>query len=132
MNLETIAEQIYFDHPRLNSRLELTKIVAEKFAALGMADDRVLDKKAVYDAVIERAKNPQVGEFLEIHHQRKGKFFIQVTGVTDEWIDGVIVHGTAKAMMEYNVKEEGESISCRRSLCFFYPVKPVIFSKVES
>lgn len=124
-NLAEIAEKIYFDNPRLNSRRQLTEIVSAEFAAQGLAADAVLDMKAVYDMVIDRANNPRIGEFLEIEHSRKGKFIIQVSKVSEEWIDGVIVTGTAKAVMDYNVKFEGEEISCRRSLCFFYPIRPV-------
>ena len=50
-----------------------------------------------------------------IHHSRKGKFSIKITGQDDEWLSGLIVAGKAKAMLAYNELEAGEDITIRKS-----------------
>lgn len=57
----------------------------------------------------------EIGKTYNINHSRKGKFGIIVTGQCDTWLSGTVV-GTAGAMMEYNVKDDGESITVRKSL----------------
>lgn len=63
------------------------------------------------------------GEIWEVEHQRKGAFTICLSAdyntEEDEWISGVIVQGTAKAMLHYNVREVGESITMRGSFTVF-------------
>lgn len=65
----------------------------------------------------------EVGKTYNVNHSRKGKFTLQVTSVGDEWIDGIIVAGMAKAIMSYNEVYKGEKITVRRSLCTFTPVE---------
>ena len=59
------------------------------------------------------------GKTYFVKHNRKGNFFMKLTGQCDVWASGEIVGGTAKAMMDYNVKEKGESITVRKSLASF-------------
>ena len=56
------------------------------------------------------------GKTYLISHQRKGAFTLFVESQCDEWVNGQIVDGTASAMMDYNVKQKGEKITCRKSL----------------
>lgn len=60
---------------------------------------------------------PQKGRLYEVNHSRKGTFKMRVLGVTREWVTGVIVEGRAQAFLDYNVKEEGEEVTVRDSLC---------------
>lgn len=57
------------------------------------------------------------GKIYKIRHSRKGVFTIEVEAVDDEWVQGWIVSGTAHAIMDYNVKEQGENITLRISFC---------------
>lgn len=59
------------------------------------------------------------GKTYFVNHTRKGTFFMKLTGQCDEWATGEIVGGEAKAMMDYNVKEKGESITARKSFASF-------------
>ena len=120
-NMSEIIDEVYFDHPRLNSKTQLRDILDIKTGSELSSSE--LD--FLFDKMIHRINNPKVGEFLHIEHSRKGKFVLRVEKVSEEWIDGIIVTGTAKAMLECNVKEEGDSITCRRSLCCFYPMRPL-------
>lgn len=55
------------------------------------------------------------GKTYNVHHSRKGKFVLLVSSQSEEWISGTIVSGTARAMMDYNIKEAGEEITVRKS-----------------
>lgn len=55
------------------------------------------------------------GKTYKVHHSRKGKFVLMVSSQCEEWISGAIVSGTARAMMDYNIKEAGEEITVRKS-----------------
>lgn len=68
--------------------------------------------------------SPEVGGTYLVRHVRKGIFGMRVSHVSDEWVDGVVVNGTAKAVLDYNVKEVGDEITVRRSLCSFEAIKP--------
>lgn len=57
----------------------------------------------------------EVGKIYKVTHSRKGSFSLKVVAINDEWIEGVIYNGVAGAMMEYNVKLEGEEITVRES-----------------
>lgn len=57
----------------------------------------------------------EVGKTYRVQHSRKGTFILRVTSQTDEWVTGTIMEGTAKAMLDYNVKEAGEDITLRLS-----------------
>jgi len=59
------------------------------------------------------------GKIYLVKHRRKGNFFMRLAGQCDEWAEGEIVGGTAKAIMEYNVKDKGENITVRKSLADF-------------
>ncbi len=56
------------------------------------------------------------GQTYIIDHSRKGKFAMTIERQDDEWLYGYVAGGTAKAIMDYNVKEKGEEITARK--CF--------------
>ena len=64
--------------------------------------------------------NPTVGNLYNVKHSRKGKFTMRVTGFDEEWITGIIVDSTAKAMLDYNVKTSGDEITVRRTYCNYF------------
>lgn len=64
----------------------------------------------------------EVGKQYRITHSRKGTFTANIVGIRDEWVDCVITDGKARAMLDYNVREKGETITVRRSFCTFEPV----------
>ena len=57
-----------------------------------------------------------IGQTYIVNHTRKGKFAMRVTEQDDEWIVGVIVSGTANALIRDNVRGKGEEITVRKSL----------------
>lgn len=57
----------------------------------------------------------EVGATYLISHTRNGRFFMRVTGQSDEWLNGVVVAGTAKAMLDYNVKKAGDEVTLQKS-----------------
>lgn len=61
----------------------------------------------------------EVGKTYEVNHTRKGRFTLKVKHDGDEFVTGLIISGTATAMMRYNVVEEGEQITVRKELAFF-------------
>ena len=63
---------------------------------------------------------PKLGEVYEVSHTRKGNFTIKVTCIDEEWVEGVVVDGEANAILQGNVKGEGEKVSLRKSFCNFY------------
>ena len=65
---------------------------------------------------------PEINRIYNVNHSRKGRFTMRVDNVNGEWVCGQIVDGTATAMMDYNVKEAGEDITVRLSLCQFTPI----------
>jgi len=67
--------------------------------------------------------NIEVGKTYRVIHSRKGTFDMRIASFNDEWAEGVIVKGSAKAMMDYNEKETGENITVRISFCHFVEVK---------
>jgi hypothetical protein len=62
-----------------------------------------------------------IGKVFKVHHSRKGNFSMKITGIDGEWITGVIVKGRAGAMLYYNERETGETITIRECLCTFTP-----------
>lgn len=66
----------------------------------------------------------QVGATYLISHTRKGRFFMRVTGQSDECLNGIVVAGTAKAMLDYNVKEAGDEVTLRKSFITSAVVQP--------
>jgi hypothetical protein len=57
----------------------------------------------------------EVGKTYAVDHQRKGKFTMQVTDRDDQFIIGIVVSGTAKAMLKYNECQVGEQVCVRES-----------------
>lgn len=60
--------------------------------------------------------NYENGKTYIINHSRKGTFGLHVESQDDEWLYGYVAGGTAKAIMDYNVKETGERIAVRKCL----------------
>jgi len=59
----------------------------------------------------------EIGKTYLVDHQRKGQFSIKVESQSDIWINGTIIAGTTKAMLSDNVREKGEKITIKKSLC---------------
>ncbi len=57
----------------------------------------------------------EIGATYIVNHSRKGKFALRVDSQDDEWLTGEVVGGTAKAIMDYNIKEKGDPITVRKS-----------------
>lgn len=57
----------------------------------------------------------ETGKTYLITAQRKGTFMMRVTGQCDTWTNGIVVGGKTTAMCDYNVKEKGETVTCRTS-----------------
>ena len=55
----------------------------------------------------------ETGKTYLVTAQRKGTFAMRVTGQDETWTHGVVAGGKTTAMLDYNVKEKGESLSCR-------------------
>lgn len=64
----------------------------------------------------------EIGQEYEVRHSRKGVFAMRVEKVSGEWISGIITSGVANALMSYNVKDVGESITVRDTHSYFVPV----------
>ena len=65
----------------------------------------------------------EIGKLYRIKHQRKGSFNLRVTKFdeSDEWVEGIIVDSKASAMLEYNEKYSGDSITIRKPHFTFKP-----------
>ena len=66
---------------------------------------------------------PEAGKTYRVSHSRKGTFNMLMTSVHEEWTQGTIVNGRAKAMLPYNERETGEDITVRTSFCSFTEIK---------
>lgn len=62
---------------------------------------------------------PTIGKTYHIDHRRKGKFMGIVTHADDEWATVLITSGKARAMLDYNERETGETVTVRLSLATF-------------
>lgn len=67
---------------------------------------------------------PEVGKLYEIRHSRKGTFTGKLLSIDGEWADIEIVRGVARAIMDYNIKYEGEKVTIRDVHSFFTEVEP--------
>ena len=65
---------------------------------------------------------PTVGVTYEIRHSRKGTFTMRADAVNGEWLTGTIIEGTAKALLDYNVREAGEDVTVRDTLSYLIEV----------
>ena len=66
-------------------------------------------------------KPPLVGREYRCVHPRKGVFFGVVLSADEIWAKMKITSGVADALMDYNLKLEGETVSVRNSLCILEP-----------
>jgi len=67
----------------------------------------------------------EVGKTYRVVSSRKGAFTGTITKIDDTWAEVLITNGRAKAMMEYNERDAGETVTVRRSFCTFTPVEAV-------
>ena len=61
----------------------------------------------------------RVGKTYKVNHRRKGKFVMRVTEVDPIWVTGVIVEGRTKAIIDYNTRDTGDTITVLVSFCVF-------------
>ncbi len=61
----------------------------------------------------------EVGKVYEVSHNRKGDFQMRVQSVSDGWVSGIVTNGRANALLSYNEKHAGQSITVRASFCKF-------------
>ncbi len=73
--------------------------------------------------VVAGGGKPEVGKEYEVRHSRKGTFRIRVKAIRGEWMDGEVTDGVAKAVMRYNVAEEGDPITIRDTLSYLIPIE---------
>jgi len=66
----------------------------------------------------------KVGKFYKVDHRRKGRFTIQISQTSDEWVTGVIVEGETNAIIHENKIYEGEEVTVRRTFTSFTEVGP--------
>ena len=64
----------------------------------------------------------EVGKTYTVNHSRKGAFTGRLLGFDDTWATVLITDGKAKAMLDYNEREEGEEVTVRKSFCNFTEV----------
>lgn len=69
---------------------------------------------------------PEVGKIYEVVHSRKGRFYVRIKNADadDEWATCEIVHGTAEAILDYNVREAGEEVTIRACHSLFIERNP--------
>jgi len=65
----------------------------------------------------------EIGKKYKIDSQRKGKFIIKVTNISDDFVDGIICGGKATALLSYNERELGENVSLRKQWTAFTEVE---------
>lgn len=61
----------------------------------------------------------EVGKTYKVNSSRKGVFTGQLLGFDDTWASLLITGGKANAILDYNVRSEGEEVTVRRSFCTF-------------
>lgn len=115
-----LVETVYFEFPRINSKSALRDILDQKTG--GELSCTELD--ILLDMTISRINRPQPG-YYHVKHQRKSEFIAKIDEFGDEWISGTVAKGIARAAMHYNTIYEGEPITMRRSLVYFYPIKDI-------
>lgn len=64
----------------------------------------------------------QIGIAYRVNSSRKGIFTGVITNLDDTWAEVLITNGKAKAMLDYNEREQGECVTVRRSFCTFEPI----------
>jgi hypothetical protein len=65
----------------------------------------------------------KVGKNYKVTHARKGTFVIEVTGMTGEFVTGIIREGTTRVMVPENQKFVGDEVTLR--IGFFYYIEEV-------
>lgn len=65
----------------------------------------------------------KVGATYKVNSSRKGVFTGVLVQACDTWATLLITGGKAKAMLEYNEREQGETVTVRQSFCTFTEVE---------
>ena len=65
------------------------------------------------------------GNLYQVKHRRKGTFVGKFVGSNGDFFQFEIVQGEASAMLDYNIKAVGETVSARGSL---FTAKPAILN----
>ncbi len=66
----------------------------------------------------------EVGKNYTVSHSRKGVFQGIFIGRNEEWLDFMVTDGKAKALMPYNEKVTGDTVTVRDSFCVIKPEPP--------
>jgi len=64
----------------------------------------------------------EVGRAYRVVSSRKGTFTGRLMHACETWATLEITNGRASAMLDHNVREKGEEVTVRRSLCTFAEV----------
>ncbi len=65
----------------------------------------------------------EIDKIYLVNHCGKGTFHMKVLATPHEWVDGVIVAGTANAILNESVKIISEKITVRKNFCTFKELK---------
>lgn len=60
-----------------------------------------------------------IGHIYTVNSSRKGIFEGELLSQCDTWATFKITNGKANAMLDYNIKSQGESVTVRKSFCSF-------------
>ena len=66
----------------------------------------------------------EIGRTFKVEHQRKGTFWLQVSGINDEWVTGIIVAGNPNMILKINERVEGDEITVRKSFLTVLDIVP--------
>lgn len=61
----------------------------------------------------------ETGKVYQVNHKRKGNFNLLITNEYQAYVTGLITSGIALAI---DIKQAGEMITIRKSLCIFIPL----------
>lgn len=64
----------------------------------------------------------EAGKVYEVRHERKGAFVVRVDEVGPHSATVTILDGIAKAVMRYNVREEGDALLLGYNMTYWIPV----------
>lgn len=65
----------------------------------------------------------EIGATYQINSCRKGAFIGRLLKHCDTWATFEITDGRADAMMDYNIREKGEEVTVRKTLCTFVEIE---------
>ena len=65
------------------------------------------------------SKQLNIGKAYKVNSSRKGEFIGIITKFCDTWATLLITKGKASALLDYNERDAGETVTVRRSFCTF-------------